>query len=268
MVDKPFKRPIGIFDGGVGGLTVLMQVERLLPFEDIVYFGDTARVPYGNKSKSAIIRFSTESALFLLKKKVKMVVVACNTSSSLALEHLRRVLTVPVIGVITAGVNKALSLKSQNRIGIIGTRATIASGSYEREIHRHDKKIKIYAQPCPLFAPLVEEGHLKGKVVDEIIDMYLRNFKKNHVDTVILACTHYPLLKSEISKYLKDSEIVDSAKEVAHYAEKLLKDKKLLNNQRKRGRKTFYVSDEPAAFVKLAKLFLKRRITKPKIVNV
>ncbi|MBP7088488.1 MAG: glutamate racemase [Candidatus Omnitrophica bacterium] len=261
-------RPIGIFDSGVGGLTVLKEIERLLPFENIIYFGDTARVPYGNKSKATIVRFSTECTLFLLKNKVKMIVIACNTSSALALEHLRSVFTIPIIGVITAGVNKALSLNSVNKIGVIGTRSTIISGSYKREIQSFNRRVKVYSQACPLFVPLVEEGLLKGRIVNQTIDMYLNKFRKNKVDTVILGCTHYPLLKFEISRYLKGTFIVDSAKEVASYTKGLLLKKGLLNSNKCKGKKIFYVSDEPLAFARLAKLFLKRKISTPKIVNV
>lgn len=268
MTKKFNNRPIGIFDSGVGGLTVLKEIERLLPFEDIIYFGDTARVPYGNKSKSTIVKFSTECTLFLLKNKVKMIVIACNTSSALALEHLRNVFTIPIIGVITAGVNKVLSLNSADRIGVIGTRSTIISGSYEREIQSFNRKAKVYSQACPLFVPLVEEGLLKGKIVNQAIDMYLKRFSKNRVDAVILGCTHYPLLKPQISRYLKGTFIVDSAKEVASYTKTLLLSKNLLSSNKHKGKKIFYVSDEPMAFARLAKLFLKRKIPTPKIVNV
>lgn len=259
-------RPIGIFDSGVGGLTVLGEIEKLLPFEDIIYFGDTARVPYGNKSKSTIIKFSTQSVQFLLKKNVKIIVVACNTSSSLALDYLRKSFDLPIIGVIEAGVKKALSVSEGNRIGVIGTRSTINSRSYEKEIRKRNRGIEVYSRSCPLFVPLIEEGILDGKIVNEVIKMYLEGMKK--VDTLILGCTHYPLLKRTIANYLKGVNIIDSAQEVARHTKELLKKKNLLKPSTKEGKKEFYVSDESNNFAKLAKLFLKGNIIKPKVISV
>ena len=261
-------RPIGIFDSGVGGLTVLKEIRKIFPREDIVYFGDTARVPYGNKSKSTIVKFSTENVLFLLRKRVKMVVIACNTSSALALDYLKSVFSIPILGVIEAGVKKALEVSSQGRIGVIGTKSTIASGSYEKTILKINKQSFVYAQSCPLFVPLVEEGILGGKIVKEAMAMYLGDFRKQKIDTIILGCTHYPLLKKEIGRFLKDVHVVDSAQAVAHHTKSVLSLNDLFNSQRKRGGEEFYVSDESEGFIKLAKLFLNRKITKPRIVNV
>ena len=261
-------RPIGIFDSGVGGLTVLSAIEKILPYEDIVYFGDTARVPYGNKSKSTIMKFSTENILFLLEKKVKVVVIACNTSSSLALEYLKNVFNVPIIGVIEAGVNKALRISSRRKIGVIGTKSTIGSKSYEKEVFKKDKNISMIFQNCPLFVPLVEEGLLSGKIVKEIVEMYLKNFKKEKIDTLILGCTHYPLLKQEINAYLEGVSIVDSAKEVASHTKDVLLNENLLNDIKRKSEKRFYVSDEPEGFSKLAELFLKRKIVAQTVTNI
>lgn len=261
-------QPIGIFDSGIGGLTVLKEVENILPSENIVYFGDTARVPYGNKSKSTIIKFSIENVLFLLKKKVKIVVIACNTSSSLALEYLKSVFNIPILGVIEAGANKAVRVSLQKRIGVIGTKSTIESKSYEREIRKIDKKATVYTQSCPFFVPLAEEGMSNGKIVNEAIDMYLKDFRKWRIDTLILGCTHYPLFKPEIARFLKDVFIVDSAKEVACHTKNILAANKLLNTKKRKSLKEFYVSDEPKDFTKLAKLFLKRNISKPKIIHI
>jgi glutamate racemase len=261
-------KPIGIFDSGIGGLTVLKEVEKILPYEDIIYFGDTARVPYGNKSKSTIIKFSTQNILFLLRKKVKMVILACNTSSSLALDYLKNIFNIPIIGVIEAGAKKAIKLSRKRRIGVIGTKSTIESRSYEKEISKIDKEIKIYSYACPLFVPLVEEGLLYGKIVKEIVKMYLAPIKKRKVDTIILGCTHYPLLKEEIATYLKNVKIVDSAREVALYAKDTLEKYNLLNLKNNRRRINFYVTDNPQDFMRLARLFLKRKINKPKIINL
>ncbi|MBD3263529.1 MAG: glutamate racemase [Candidatus Omnitrophica bacterium] len=262
------KRPIGIFDSGVGGLTVLREIEKILPCEDIIYFGDTARVPYGNKSTSTIKKFSTENTLFLLQKRVKMVVVACNTSSALALDYLQDIFNLPIIGVIEAGVRKAVEFSSKGKIGVIGTRSTIESGSYEGSILKLNRKLKVYNRTCPVFVPLVEEGILKGKLVDEAIKMYLDYFKRKKIDTIILGCTHYPLLKRQISGYLKNVFVVDSAKEVAGHARNILQNNDLLNPLKKEGRKRFYVSDESRNFINLARLFLKRKISKPRMINV
>ncbi len=258
-------RAIGVFDSGVGGLTVFKEIEKLLPGENIKYFGDTARVPYGNKSKSTIIKFSTENMLFLLKEKVKMVVVACNTSSSLALDYLKDIFKIPIIGVIEAGVNKALTVSSNRRIGVIGTKSTIDSKSYQDLIKSKDKKIVVFGQSCPLFVHLVEEGFLNGSLVNESISLYLNRFIKEKVDTVILGCTHYPLLKKPISCYLKNVKIVDSAKEVAIQTKEVLINNDLLNLKNIRGKKVFYVSDESKSFGDLAELFLKRSIKTVKL---
>ena len=264
MLDKP----IGIFDSGVGGLTVLREVEKLLPFENIVYFGDTARVPYGNKSKAAIIKFSRQSVRFLRTKKVKLIIIACNTSSSLALNNLKQTFSIPILGVIKAGVNSAIKISQKRRIGIIGTKATIKSNSYQKLIAKKNKSIKIYSQECPLFVPLIEEGILNGKIVKEAMKMYLKGLKDKGIDVIILGCTHYPLLKHQISSYLKGVVVIDSAKEAASYAKGILKSKNLLSGKRKKPKVEFYLSDEPQGFVRLAKLFLKRKIPNPRIANV
>ncbi len=261
------KKPIGIFDSGVGGLTVLREIEKLMPNENIIYFGDTARVPYGNKSSSTIKKFSVENILFLLEKKVKTVVVACNTSSALALDYLNDIFRIPIIGVIEAGVKKAEKLSS-DKIGIIGTKSTIASNAYQDMIAKTIKKSKVSAKCCPLFVPLIEEGLVSGKITTEVVSAYLADFKKAKIDTLILGCTHYPLLKKEIARYLPGVNIVDSAQEVASYTKQVLTHFNLVNNNPTLAEKKFYISDEPKNFVKLAKLFLKRTITKPKLVNV
>lgn len=260
------RRPIGIFDSGIGGLTVLKAIERILPQEHIIYFGDTARVPYGNKSKQTVIRFSTENILFLLKKNVKIIVVACNTSSSLALDYLKKIFNIPVIGVIDPAVQRAITVSQKKRIGIIGTKSTINSKVYERKIMQKVKTARVFSRECPLFVPFVEEGIVKGKIIDSLIQMYLEGLK-GKVDTLILGCTHYPLLKPAISKYLKGVSLVDSASAVAHQARGLLLEHNMLGNNAS-SCKDFYVTDDSHTFKKLAKLFLKRHISKPKVINV
>ncbi|MDD4954511.1 MAG: glutamate racemase [Candidatus Omnitrophica bacterium] len=261
-------KAIGIFDSGVGGLTVFKEIEKLLPDEDIIYFGDTARVPYGNKSKSTIIKFSTESILFLLKKKVKIIVVACNTASALSLDALSGMFSVPLIGVIEAGARKAIKATKNKKIAVVGTRSTINSKSYENAILKNEKKAKIYSKACPLFVPLVEEGILEGETTRGVVEMYLKSLKSTGADVIILGCTHYPLLKKQIASYLKGVYIVDSATEVALHAKEILAQNNILKlSKNKTGKREFYVSDEPKAFMGLARLFLKREIPLPKVVN-
>jgi len=249
-------RPIGVFDSGVGGLTVAKELIRQLPQEDIVYFGDTARVPYGIKSKETVIRFSIENILFLLKQEVKLICVACNTASSLALPALGNHFKVPIVGVITPGVREAVYATQNKRVGVIGTKGTIKSRTYETQIRRLDPAIKVTAAACPLFVPFVEEGWLEGRVVTEVAEKYLAPLKKAGVDTVILGCTHYPLLRPVIKRVLGSKvSLIDSAKQVAFEVKRILSGDELLNKGHK-GRHKFFVSDNPEWFKGLAKRFL------------
>jgi len=255
-------RPIGIFDSGIGGLTVVKEIIKELPHEDIVYFGDTARLPYGNKSAQTIIKFSSENVRFLLEFGVKLIIVACNSSSSLALPTLRRRFKVPILGVITPAVRKAVQISPNGRIGIIGTRATVGSMCYQRQIKRVNAGFKSFVQACPLFVPLAEEGWIGNEVTLRVARRYLRPLFKKDIDTLILGCTHYPLLKKVIRKVMgKDIEFVDSAKETACEAKRMLKDIKLnAAESGKPGECSFYVSDEPAVFKKVGRKFLGKRI--------
>lgn len=254
--------PIGIFDSGIGGLTVVKEIIRQLPNEDIVYFGDTARLPYGNKSPQTVIKFSLENARFLLRFGVKFIIVACNTSSSLALSALRRNCSVPILGVIEPAVEKAVQVSARRRIGIVGTRATIASQAYQRQIKRLDSRIKSFALPCPLFVPLAEEGWTNDEVTLKVARRYLTPLLKKDIDTLILGCTHYPLLKNIIKKAVgKNIEFVDSAKETAHQAKRLLLRYDLCANHRDRLAKCrFYVSDAPDTFQALGRRFLGKTV--------
>jgi len=254
-------RPIGVFDSGVGGLTVVGQMGRILPEEDIVYFGDTARVPYGTKSKETVTKFSVENVEFLMEKNVKLVVVACNTASSLALDFLKRCFRVPVIGVIEPGAKGAAASTRNKRVGVVGTNATVSSGAYEKAIRKISPKISVFAQSCPLFVPLVEEGWLNKAVTRDIAAVYLAPLRAKKIDTLILGCTHYPLLREVIQGAMGDKVVlVDSAREVAKEARDLLDSSGLLNRRGRTGRHCFFVSDEPGRFVKTAERFLKRRI--------
>jgi len=250
-------RPIGIFDSGIGGLTVVKEVAKLLPHEKIVYFGDTARVPYGVKSKETIVKYSIENTLFLLKKKVKMIVVACNTSSSLALPEIRRHFKIPMMGVIGPGAKEAVYATKNGRIGVIGTRATVNSGAYETEIRRLDPRVRVFAEACPMFVPVVEEGWVNDPVAEKIAEKYLAPLKARKVDTLILGCTHYPLLKPLLHRLMGPGvRLIDSAQQVAAEVRQVLAQEGLMSGRRGRPRHSYYVSDEVAIFENVARRFL------------
>jgi glutamate racemase len=252
-------RPIGVFDSGLGGLTVLERVRQKLPNESIIYFGDTARLPYGTKSKHVVQKFSLQIARFLLEFKTKMILVACNTSSAQALPLLKRKFPeIPIIGVIEPGVKHAVRGKQRGRIGIIGTEGTIKSQVYTKFIKKYNKKINVYSQPCPLFVPLVEEGWFDShfNLVKEIAGEYLAPLKKNRIDTLILGCTHYPLLKKIIQSAAgRNVTIVDSAESTAEETRRMLEEHKILSCSPHPQYK-FFVSDEPKKFILLAHKFI------------
>jgi glutamate racemase len=252
-------RPIGVFDSGIGGLTVVKELMEQLPYEDIVYLGDTARVPYGTKSESTVVRFTLENTIFLLKQEVKLIVIACNTASSIALGVTRKHFKIPIIGVILPGAKEAVYATLKKRIGVIGTPATIRSKAYDSEIKTLDPSIEVISCPAPLFVPLVEEGWFDENVTFQVAKKYLSPLKKFGVDTLILGCTHYPLLKSVIKKVMgKDVVLVDSAKQVACEVKEILANQGMLSSKRKRSdiRRVFYVTDAPQNFSKLAERFL------------
>jgi len=258
-------RPIGIFDSGVGGLTVFSEVEKTLPREEIVYFGDTARVPYGTKSKETVTKFSVENIEFLMKHNVKLVLVACNTASSLSLEFLKRCFRVPIIGVIDPGAKNSVDRTRNNRIGVIGTSATISSGAYEKAIKKISSKMAVFSQDCPLFVPLVEEGWSYKSVTFEVASTYLNSLKKKNIDTLILGCTHYPLLKNVIRKVMGNKvSLVDSAGEVAKEAKSVLDAGGLMNKKQGKKKHKFFVSDEPEHFIRLGERFLNRKMKRVK----
>jgi glutamate racemase len=250
--------PIGIFDSGVGGLTVVRQIRRTLPHEDIVYLGDTARVPYGTKSPSTIVRFSDEDIEFLLHQQVKAVVVGCSTVSAWALPTLIKKYDLPIWGVIMPGVETALSVTRNNRIGVIGTNATIRSMCYNRSIKARRPGARVFAQACPLLVPLVEEGWMNHRVTHIILEEYLQPLLRQRIDTLILACTHFPLLKSAIRRIVgKSATLVDSAERCAIYARESLEQNGLLCKKRRRhGRLEAFVTDETQRFTSLAQRFL------------
>jgi glutamate racemase len=251
------KNPIGIFDSGIGGLTVVKQLMRLLPNEQIVYFGDTARIPYGTKSKRLIEQYALEDARFLLQYDVKAMVVACNTASSLAMDVLDKELDIPVIGVVVPGAQTAATLTQNQKVGVIGTLATINSGSYSKEINRLNRNISVSGQPCPLLVPLVEEGWLDDYVTILTLKKYLNNLIAEKIDTLILGCTHYPLLEKTIQSVMgPDVQLIDSGKETAKEVKSLLIKNGILNNSGRVQENKFFVSDIPAKFEEIGSRFL------------
>ncbi len=249
--------PIGVFDSGIGGLTVAQEITRLLPNEQIVYFGDTARVPYGTKSKESVIRFSKDNMNVLLKYGVKVVVIACNTSTSWALSVIRKEYAVPVIGVIEPGSRRAVEASKKGRVGVIATQSTVASRKYETTILRMKPGAKVFQKACPLFVPLVEEGWLDHQVTEQVAGEYLAELRREGVDTLILGCTHYPLLKPVLQKVMgKGVMLVDSATETAREVKVLLEGLGLLRRARHPPKHEFLVSDEPEHFRTVAKRFL------------
>ena len=256
---------IGIFDSGVGGLTVLKEVRNVLPNEKIIYLGDTARVPYGEKTQDLIIRYSKQIVDFLIEKKVDAIVVACNTATSLALEELNKTFKTPIIGVIEAGVRTALYTTENNRIGVIGTKATINSKKYETEIKKRNHEIEVYSKSCPLFVPAIEEGIIKGKLINQMVQMYLDDFK----DSLILGCTHYPLLKETISNIYPNIKIVDPAKETAQDLKEILIKENLLKNDAEKGHEIeYFVTDGQDKFKEIGIMFLNENIDHVNLIKL
>lgn len=255
-------RPVGLFDSGLGGLTVMKAVMKMLPDEELIYFGDTARVPYGTKSPEAIRKFSRQNADILMERGVKAIVVACNSSSSYALDMLEQECDVPVIGVIDPGVRRALAVTRKGRIGVIATRATVSSHAYSNRIKASRQDVCVVEKACPLFVPLVEEGWFSHRVTEQVAEEYLAPLKKTGIDCLILGCTHYPLLKKVLRDTLgKEIVLVDSAEETAKDLRDLLDRQGLSRgSSAKRPSYQFLVSDEPGHFQRLAKRFLGRDI--------
>ena len=254
-------RAIGIFDSGIGGLTVVKQIMTLLPQERIIYFGDTARIPYGTKSVEVVKRFALEDSYFLLDKQVKMIVVACNTASAIAIRFLQDVLPVPVLGVIQPGAAAAVERTHNGKVGVIGTTATIRSNSYVRELQALNPALQIISQPCPLFVPLVEEGWIEDDATYLIGRRYLQPLMENGVDTIILGCTHYPLLKNVIRRIVGESVIlIDSGIEVARQVKSLLTKQQLAAPEDNSIDHRFFLSDLPYKFQEIGERFLERSL--------
>ena len=270
-IDNKNAAPVGVFDSGVGGLTVAREIMRQLPNENLVYFGDTARVPYGSKSRDNIIRYSRQIIHFLKTKGVKAIVIACNTASALALDVVREESDIPIIGVVEPGARAALQITQTKKIGVIGTEATVQSAMYGKIIKGLDPTVSVIGKACPLFVPLVEEGFAKHKVTEEIIDYYLASMKESDIDSLILGCTHYPLLRSRIRAYLGDKiQLVNPAYETAMDLKYILKESGMENAGKEGEHATysFYVSDAADKFNQFANSILPYDIETTQQINI
>ncbi len=264
--------PIGVFDSGVGGLTVVREIMRQIPNEKIIYFGDTARVPYGSKSQETVTRFSQQIVRFLKTFQVKTIVVACNTASAYAMDTLERDCDIPIIGVVKPGARMAAEVTKNGRIGVIATEATIASRIYTQYIEELNQNVTIYGKACPLFVPLVEEGLLEDPVTDEIARRYLTELIDIDIDTLILGCTHYPLIRSTLGKIMGPKvTLVNPAYETAQELRRMLGRMELLNEEPPKlgsNRYQFYVSDKAEKFMTFANSIIKYGILSAKTIHI
>jgi len=254
-------KPIGIFDSGVGGLTVYREIEKVCPADDIVYFGDTGRTPYGIRSPRVVTEYSREILHFLLSFEVKFVVVACNSASAMALENIAPECPVPIVGVIKPVARAAAEATRNKKIGVIGTEGTIASGAYTEVLKSIDPELIVLGQPCPLFVSLAEEGYIDRPATKLIVADYLGRVKRAGVDTLVLGCTHYPLLKNLIAEEMgPEVQIIDSAASTAAEVKRLLVENGTYRGGDRKGSHRFYVSDTPEKFARVGALFLGREI--------
>ncbi|MBI4516254.1 MAG: glutamate racemase [Deltaproteobacteria bacterium] len=251
---------VGVFDSGIGGLTVLHQLMRELPHEHLIYLGDTGRSPYGTKSPETVRRYSLENTEFLLDKGIKLLVVACNSASAVALEALAERAAVPVLGVIEPGVAEAVRATRNRRIGVIGTEATIASGAYTHALRRLAADVEIYTRACPLFVPLAEEGWVDNDIARKTAEIYLASLRKSGIDTLILGCTHYPLLRAVIAEMMGPKvKLIDSAASTARATARALLRQRLARRSG-RGSVSFFVTDLPERFIKVGQRFLGEQV--------
>ena len=262
--------PIGIFDSGVGGLTVVKAMQALLPAEKIIYFGDTARVPYGSKSQVTIRKYAQDDTAILMRYQPKMIIVACNTVSALALDVVKKAGgSIPVIGVLDAGAELAVSVSRGKHIGVIGTQATVCSNAYACAINSIDPDIEVYSKACPLFVPLAEEGFTDHPATRLIAEEYLREFHAEHIDTLVLGCTHYPILRNMIAETVgPDIRIIDSAEAVAQRAKALLEETGMLHTSGEPANPHLLVSDLPQKFSMLYRLFMSADMPDVELVDV
>ena len=252
-------KPLGIFDSGLGGLTVAAQVIKRLPKEDFIYLGDTARVPYGTRSKEVVERFARQDTLFLLKRRVKCIVVACNTASALALREVKNVSNVPVFDAITP-VAKSLASYKTLRVGVIGTRGTIGSGAYKIAIKKTNPNVHVFELACPLLAPAIEEGEVSGNLIKVLMAIYLTPFKKKKIDALVLGCIHYPIIKKEIRAFMGPKvTLIDPAEEIIKTLSLFLSENYKAPNRAK-VKRSYFVTDLTNRFIKVAEMFLRQKI--------
>jgi glutamate racemase len=272
--DDARERPLGVFDSGIGGLTVVKALHRALPGEAILYLGDTARLPYGTKSAGTVTRYSRQTAEFLVKKGVKYLVVACNTASAHAVEILRSELPIPVMGVVEPGARAAASRSTGGRVGVIGTLSTVESGAYHSALHAVDPSLAIYGQPCPLLVPLTEEGWLEHPVTELVVRHYLTELRTSagDLDTIVLGCTHYPLLKGVLAREAKEIfghavDFVDSAVAVSDAVAEDLRGRDLLRRRAALGEDVYYLTDV-SRFAEVAARFLGNKLQAPELADL
>lgn len=253
--------PIGVFDSGIGGLTVVKRINQLLPTEKIIYLGDTARVPYGSKSNSTVIEYALQNTQFLMKKNVKLIVVACNTVSAVAMDALKKKFDIPFISMIEPGVQMALHQSNSKKIGVIGTNATINNKAYSNAIHKQFKKAIVSEKACPLFVPFAEEGWTDHKAIQLVAKDYLSDLKEEEIDTLILGCTHYPILANTIQKVVgKKVKLIDSGTAASFTVETHLTSRGLRTTTVAEAKHEFYVTDIPSKFTEIAERFLGKKL--------
>ncbi len=261
--------PIGVFDSGVGGLTVMKEIMRQLPGESVVYFGDTARVPYGSKSKTTVLKYSKQIVRFLQTKNVKAIVIACNTASALALDEIQKEVDIPVIGVVEPGAKMAAETTQTGSIGIIGTESTIKSGIYNDYLRKIKPDITVVSKACPLFVPLVEEGLWEDRITEDVVGRYLHEMKEYDIDALVLGCTHYPLLRRTIGREMGENvKLVNPAYETAKSLKALLEEKQLLAPSGSMPTYDYYVSDGVEKFIVFADEVLPCHVEKTNVVDI
>lgn len=262
-------RPIGIFDSGLGGLTVLKEIMELMPTESIVYFGDSGRAPYGTKSKETVIKFALQDVRFLINQDIKMVVIACNTASAYSFDEIKKNFDIPVVEVIKPGAAAAVKDTKIKKVGVIGTSATITSSVYDRAINEIDSNINIYSKACPLFVSLAEEGWWENDISRRIAEEYLNSLKNEDIDTLVLGCTHYPLLSNTIADVMgRDIKLVNSALEVAKVVKQVIEERNIMRDKKIAPVYRYYTSDSVAKFESLGSAFLNRPIHSAEKIDI
>jgi glutamate racemase len=261
--------PIGLFDSGVGGLTVMKEIASLLPHENLIYLADTAHLPYGDKSPQAIIQYTLENTAFLLQQKIKLLIIACHTASSYGLKFVQERYSFPVFGLIKATFDQCIELKKKEKILILGTTNTIQSKTYQSLIQQHDPNIKIFSMACPLFVPLIEEARLDLEAAKTLAHHYLDPFKKENIDAALLACTHYPLIQSTIQEVLgPEVTLINPAKRLASQIHQSLSEQALLNPQMTRPVYQYYTTGHPQKFSQLSRVFFKHGIGRKRLRKI